>query len=59
MHIVLYRHLEGGFAVVFAEDASDVQANVPLPDAWNQLCPTYDSLTGTHTFNVDLYVCVF
>ncbi|KAJ3862206.1 laccase 1 [Lentinula novae-zelandiae] len=41
-----YWHLEAGFAIVFAEDAPDVAAVNPVPDAWNQLCPTYDALTS-------------
>ncbi|KAJ3716768.1 laccase [Lentinula guzmanii] len=39
-------HLEAGFAIVFAEDAPDVAAANPVPDAWSQLCPTYDALTS-------------
>ncbi|KAJ3794319.1 laccase 1 [Lentinula aff. detonsa] len=41
-----YWHLEAGFAIVFAEDAPDVAAANPVPDAWNQLCPIYDALTS-------------
>ncbi|KAJ4465397.1 laccase 1 [Lentinula edodes] len=45
LHCHIDWHLEAGFAIVFAEDAPDVAAANPVPDAWNQLCPTYDALT--------------
>ncbi|KAJ3885618.1 laccase 1 [Lentinula edodes] len=45
LHCHIDWHLEAGFAIVFAEDAPDVAAVNPVPDAWNQLCPTYDALT--------------
>ncbi|KAJ4471419.1 laccase lcc6 [Lentinula aciculospora] len=38
-------HLEAGFAIVFAEDAPGVAAANPTTDAWNDLCPIYDTLT--------------
>ncbi|KAJ3982190.1 laccase [Lentinula detonsa] len=46
LHCHIDWHLEAGFAIVFAEDAPDVAAANPVPDAWNQLCPTYDALTS-------------
>jgi hypothetical protein len=39
------RHLEAGFAVVFAEDIGDVALDNPVPDAWNNLCPIYNQQT--------------
>lgn len=39
-------HLEAGLAVVMAESPSDTRAHLDhAPDAWDQLCPTFDSLT--------------
>ena len=37
-------HLTAGFAVVMAEDVPDVAAANPVPDAWSDLCPTYNAL---------------
>nr|AAL89554.2 laccase [Trametes hirsuta] len=44
LHCHIDFHLEGGFAVVMAEDTPDVQAVNPVPQAWSDLCPTYDAL---------------
>lgn len=38
-------HLELGFAVVFAEDATNVAGENPVPQAWSDLCPTYNALS--------------
>ncbi|KIK56882.1 hypothetical protein GYMLUDRAFT_46777 [Collybiopsis luxurians FD-317 M1] len=46
LHCHIDWHLEAGFAIVFAEDAPDVAATNPVPDAWNQLCPIYNNLTS-------------
>ena len=45
LHCHIDFHLDAGFAVVMAEDVPDVTAANPVPDAWNQLCPTYDALS--------------
>ncbi|KAG1762759.1 laccase [Suillus occidentalis] len=38
-------HLEAGFAMVMAESPSDTRAHLNnVPDAWEQLCPIFDSL---------------
>nr|AOZ19964.1 laccase [Trametes polyzona] len=44
LHCHIDFHLEGGFAVVMAEDTPDVKAVNPVPQAWSDLCPTYDAL---------------
>ncbi|KAF5390803.1 hypothetical protein D9757_004420 [Collybiopsis confluens] len=49
LHCHIDWHLEAGFAIVFAEDASEVALANPVPDgvaAWSQLCPTYNNLTA-------------
>uniref|UniRef100_UPI0001529956 laccase n=1 Tax=Trametes maxima TaxID=259368 RepID=UPI0001529956 len=43
LHCHIDFHLEGGFAVVQAEDVPDVKATNPVPQAWSDLCPTYDA----------------
>ncbi|KAE9383010.1 Cupredoxin, partial [Gymnopus androsaceus JB14] len=45
LHCHIDWHLQAGLAIVFAEDTPDTAAANPTPDAWNQLCPIYDSLT--------------
>jgi hypothetical protein len=35
--------LNAGLALVFAEDAADWKKDIPVPDAWNQLCIDYDN----------------
>ncbi|KAF8969186.1 laccase [Flammula alnicola] len=39
-------HLNTGLAVVLVEDAPDIAAANPVPSAWNDLCPIYDSLSS-------------
>ncbi|KAI0660667.1 laccase 5 [Cubamyces menziesii] len=49
LHCHIDWHLDLGFAVVMAEDIADVKAANPVPHAWSQLCPIYDSLgDGDH-----------
>ncbi|KAF8999336.1 yellow laccase [Cyathus striatus] len=43
LHCHIDWHLEIGLAVVFAEDVATISQGNP-PDAWDQLCPTYDAL---------------
>nr|QBH72619.1 laccase [Trametes versicolor] len=43
LHCHIDFHLEAGFAVVFAEDIPDVASANPVPQAWSDLCPTYDA----------------
>ncbi|KAG1784868.1 laccase [Suillus plorans] len=46
LHCHIDWHLEAGLAVVMAESPSDTRAHLDhAPDAWDQLCPTFDSLT--------------
>nr|WEX25378.1 laccase [Coriolopsis gallica] len=45
LHCHIDIHLEAGFAVVMAEDIPDVAATNPVPQAWSDLCPTYDALS--------------
>ncbi|KAG1732064.1 laccase [Suillus lakei] len=46
LHCHIDWHLEAGLAVVMAESPSDTGAHVNhVPHAWDQLCPTFDSLT--------------
>ncbi|KAF9259968.1 laccase [Marasmius fiardii PR-910] len=47
LHCHIDRHLEGGLAIVFAEDAPNVASVNPVPDAWNQLCPEYEAEFGS------------
>ncbi|KAI0807084.1 phenoloxidase [Fomes fomentarius] len=44
LHCHIDAHLESGFAVVMAEDVQNVKAVNPVPQAWSDLCPTYDAL---------------
>ncbi|KAH9849284.1 laccase 1 [Lenzites betulinus] len=44
LHCHIDFHLDAGFAVVMAEDTPDVAAVNPVPQAWSDLCPTYDAL---------------
>ncbi|KAI1791912.1 laccase [Ganoderma leucocontextum] len=46
LHCHIDFHLEAGFAVVFAEDAPDTSADNAVPQAWSDLCPTYDALSS-------------
>ncbi|KAJ3718678.1 laccase [Lentinula raphanica] len=43
LHCHIDPHLEGGLAVVLAEDTRDTKTD-PVPDGWNDLCPIYDNL---------------
>ncbi|KII87346.1 hypothetical protein PLICRDRAFT_113151 [Plicaturopsis crispa FD-325 SS-3] len=46
LHCHIDWHLEAGFAIVFAEDINSTASANPVPDAWSNLCPTYDALTA-------------
>jgi iron transport multicopper oxidase len=43
LHCHIDWHLNAGLALVFAEDAADWQKDIPVPDAWKQLCVDYDN----------------
>ncbi|KAG1732001.1 laccase [Suillus paluster] len=46
LHCHIDWHLDAGFAVVMAESPSDTRAHIsPVPAAWDQLCPIFDSLS--------------
>jgi iron transport multicopper oxidase len=46
LHCHIDWHLDAGFAVVMAESPSDTQKHLGhIPNAWNELCPTFNSLT--------------
>nr|QOW95913.1 laccase GbLac_U30636 [Ganoderma boninense] len=44
LHCHIDFHLEAGFAVVMAEDSPQASAANPVPQAWSDLCPTYNAL---------------
>ena len=44
LHCHIDFHLEAGFAVVMAEDSPGARVANPVPQAWADLCPTYDAL---------------
>ncbi|THH03127.1 hypothetical protein EW145_g6505 [Phellinidium pouzarii] len=44
LHCHIDWHLEGGLAVVFAEDAEDVSTSDPAKADWSNLCPLYNQL---------------
>lgn len=47
-HCHINWHLNNGFAVVFAEDVSEVQSTDAVSAAWNDLCPKYNGfINGT------------
>ncbi|KAI9429941.1 laccase [Lactarius psammicola] len=46
LHCHIDWHLEKGFAVVFAEDSSDVSATVHPPQQWRDLCPAYNAFAN-------------
>ena len=46
LHCHIDFHLDAGFAVVFAEDIPHTKASNPVPQAWSDLCPTYDALSS-------------
>ncbi|KAG6917344.1 hypothetical protein DXG01_002915 [Tephrocybe rancida] len=45
LHCHIDWHLELGLAVVFAEDIPNTATKNPVPQAWKDLCPKYNSLT--------------
>ncbi|KAG1753254.1 laccase [Suillus lakei] len=46
LHCHIDWHLDAGFAVVMAESPSDTQKHLgPIPNAWDNLCPIFNSLT--------------
>ena len=45
LHCHIDFHLDAGFAVVMAEDVPDTASANPVPQAWSDLCPTYDALS--------------
>jgi iron transport multicopper oxidase len=45
LHCHIDWHLDVGLAVVFAEDVPRIPETNPVPDAWKELCPIYDSLS--------------
>ncbi|KAI1791166.1 laccase [Ganoderma leucocontextum] len=45
LHCHIDFHLAAGFAVVLAEDVPDIAYANPVPQAWSNLCPTYDALS--------------
>nr|2QT6_A Chain A, Laccase [Lentinus tigrinus]2QT6_B Chain B, Laccase [Lentinus tigrinus] len=44
LHCHIDFHLDAGFAVVMAEDIPNTVNANPVPQAWSNLCPTYDAL---------------
>ncbi|KAJ3559926.1 hypothetical protein NM688_g36 [Phlebia brevispora] len=42
LHCHIDWHLQAGLAVVMAEDIPGTQAANPVPQAWDELCPTYN-----------------
>nr|VWO94552.1 Calcium dependent mitochondrial carrier protein [Ganoderma boninense] len=42
LHCHIDWHLQAGLAVVLAEDTKETPFANPLPQAWKDLCPTYD-----------------
>ncbi|KAK7032510.1 laccase, multicopper oxidase, benzenediol:oxygen oxidorectuctase [Paramarasmius palmivorus] len=47
LHCHIDWHLEAGFAVVFAEDTDEWTSTIDPSSAWEDLCPTYDSLSDS------------
>lgn len=46
LHCHIDWHLDAGFAIVMAESPSDTRQHLGhIPNAWNELCPTFNSLT--------------
>nr|AKE48164.1 laccase A [Pleurotus eryngii var. ferulae] len=43
LHCHIDWHLDLGFAVVFAEGVNQTAVANPVPEAWNDLCPIYNS----------------
>ncbi|TBU49264.1 laccase [Dichomitus squalens] len=46
LHCHIDFHLDAGFAVVMVEDIPDTTSANPVPQAWSDLCPTYDALSA-------------
>ncbi|KAG2035352.1 Cupredoxin [Suillus americanus] len=58
LHCHIDWHLDVGFAVVMAESPSETRANMQqAPDAWDQLCPTFNALAPSQLggTGLDLY----
>ncbi|KAI0258279.1 laccase C [Gloeopeniophorella convolvens] len=47
LHCHIDWHLNAGLAVVMAEDVPDVPTQDITSDAWNDLCPTYNTFVNT------------
>nr|AHD24909.1 putative laccase 8 [Flammulina velutipes] len=45
LHCHIDFHLEGGLAVILAEDFPNISIMNPVPETWNDLCPTYYNLS--------------
>ncbi|KAH9479141.1 Acyl-coenzyme A oxidase 2 [Psilocybe cubensis] len=45
LHCHIDWHLNTGLAVVMVEDIDDIESANPVPTAWEDLCPIYDTLT--------------
>nr|URA30353.1 laccase [Flammulina elastica] len=45
LHCHIDFHLEGGLAVILAEDIPDISIENTVPKAWEELCPTYYRLS--------------
>ncbi|KAI0710384.1 Cupredoxin [Cerioporus squamosus] len=50
LHCHIDFQLEAGFAVVMAEDTSDIKDANPVPQAWFDLCPIYQALPESHQY---------
>nr|CDJ79885.1 benzenediol:oxygen oxidoreductase [Coprinus comatus] len=48
-HCHFNKHQSIGMAVVFVADIDEVAEKNPTPDAWNDLCPIYQSLSESET----------
>ncbi|KAJ2924904.1 hypothetical protein H1R20_g12176, partial [Candolleomyces eurysporus] len=46
-HCHIEFHLAAGLAIVFAEDTESTAIENPVPDAWSQLCQTFDNLPAS------------
>ncbi|KAG6907930.1 hypothetical protein DXG01_006860 [Tephrocybe rancida] len=49
LHCHIDWHLDAGLAVVFAEDPGNTSVTDSPPDAWKNLCPTFDALPASAT----------
>ncbi|KAJ7220280.1 laccase lcc5 [Mycena pura] len=47
LHCHIDWHLEAGLAIVFAEDVPDWNSTIAHSQAWDQLCPIYNSLSSS------------